>query len=77
MELTRRIDNSLYSRKALADTREAYRPYCNVVVQPESSGSVSITVTVKGEYKAQARQVALEFWNYFLDTSCEQSLESV
>ncbi len=77
MELTRQIDNSIYSRKALAATREAYRSYCNVQVRPSNDGKVGVTVEVMDEYKEQQRQVILEFWNYFLDTSCKQHLESV
>jgi hypothetical protein len=76
MEFTRTIDNALYTRKALADARDAYRDYCVVKTVPRSDGLADITVTVKDEYCADARQVTLEFWNYFLDTVCKQRLES-
>jgi hypothetical protein len=76
MEFTRRVDNSIYSRKALADAREVYGKYCSVRAAPGSDGLVGITVAVKGEYEEEARRVILEFWNYFLDTACQQQLES-
>lgn len=76
MTLMRRIDNALYSRKALADAREAYAQYCSVRAAPRSDGLVDITVEVKAEYTQESRQVTLEFWNYFLDIACQQRLES-
>lgn len=76
MEFTRRIDNSLYSRKALADVRNAYRKYCTARAAPASDGLVDITISVKSDYSQEARRVILEFWNYFLDTACQQRFNS-
>lgn len=76
MEFTRRIDNALYTRKALADAREAYRDYCAVKAAPRADGLVDITVAVKSEYRSEVRRVTLEFWNYYLDTACKQRLGS-
>ena len=76
MVFARTIDNTLYTRKALADARDAYRDFCVVKTAPHSDGLADITVTVKREYHADARQVILEFWNFFLDTACKQHLES-
>ena len=76
MEFTRYIDNGLYSRKALAQAREAYHQYCTVRAQPQATGEVAITVSVKPEYRAEARNVTLAFWNFFLDTSCKDRLEN-
>lgn len=76
MAFTRRIDNSLYSRKALADAREAYATYCSVRATPQTNGQVDVTVEVKADYVPESRQVTLEFWNYFLDTVCQHRLES-
>ena len=75
--LAREVINDFYSRKALAASREAYYRYCEVGVRPQSNGILNITVKVNNEYKKQARQILLEFWNYFLDTSCKQYLESI
>lgn len=76
MQLTRRIDNTLYSRKALADAREAYREYCSVRVAVTPDGFVEITVHPHRQYESDFRQIILEFWNFFLDTACEQRLEA-
>ena len=76
MEYTRQIDNSIYSRKALSAARDAYRPYCDVKVSQGNNSVISITVNTKTEHREQSREVILEFWNYLLDTSCKQRLES-
>ena len=74
MTTARHIHNSIYTRRALASTREVYNAYCDVRVRPEEDGRVEIVLTVKPEFREQARQVILEFWNYFLDLSCQQHL---
>lgn len=74
MVAVRYIHNSIYTRKALATTREVYHAYCDIKVRPEKEDRVEITLTVRPEFKGQARQVILEFWNYFLDLSCQQHL---
>ncbi len=76
MAITRRIDNALYSRKALAVAREAYMQYCVVRAAPQPDGLVDVTVEVKPDYAQEACQVTLEFWNYFLDSACQQRLDS-
>ena len=76
MKFTRRIDNSIYSRKALAGVRDAYEIYCTVRATPVSDGFADITVSVKLDYEQESRRVILEFWNYFLDTACQQRLDS-
>lgn len=74
MQLTRRIDNALYSRKALAEVREAYREYCTVRAAAMPDGLIEITVQPHRQFESEGRQIILEFWNFFLDTACEQRL---
>jgi hypothetical protein len=76
MDFTRHIDNAIYTRKALAETREAYARYCIVRVAQAPSGLVEIAVTVKPEFQQDARQVVLDFWNFFLDKACQHQFES-
>ncbi len=76
MEITRHIENSIYSRKALAAAREAFSAYCTVWAVPGEGGSVAITVSVRPEFSSDARQVVLEFWNYFLDAACQRRIET-
>ena len=76
MNFVREIDNSLYSRKALADSRDAYRNYCDIQVSPLPNNKAKVSLTVKSEFLTDSRQIILEFWNYFLDSSCKANLES-
>ena len=70
--LTRTVDNTLYTRRALNEAREA----CIVRATPGSNGMVGVTVTVNQEFQQDARQVILEFWNFFLDTACQQRFDA-
>jgi hypothetical protein len=76
MEHTRRIDNQLYSRKALNASREAYSKYCLVRVQPAHDGLADVTISVREAYKSEARKVILEFWNFFLDSTIQQHMDA-
>jgi hypothetical protein len=76
MIFIREIDNEIYTRKALADTRGAYGMYCDISVLPMGSSRAKITVTIKPTYLPDAKQIILELWNYFLDSSCKDYLES-
>jgi len=77
MAFVREIDNGIYSRKVLADTRDAYRSYCDVSVTPLPNNRASVSLAVKKEYMVDSRQIVLEFWNYFLDSACKAHLDSV
>ena len=76
MAFVREIDNSIYSRKALASTREAYHTYCDVHAVPLPNNRATISIAVKNAYVADSRQIILEFWNYFLDSACKDHLEA-
>ncbi len=71
----REIDNDIYTRKSLSDSRDAYRSYCDVHVAPLPNNRAKVSLTVKIQYAQDARQITLEFWNYFLDSSCKSRLE--
>ena len=73
--LTRTIDNTLYTRRALNEARNAFAKYCVVRATPDANGLVGITVTVNSDFQQDARQVILEFWNFFLDTACQQRFD--
>jgi hypothetical protein len=76
MTFVREIDNGIYSRKALADTRDAYHSYCDVQALPLPNNRAKITLVVKNQYLSDSNQIILEFWNYFLDSACKDYLES-
>ncbi len=73
---TRTVDNTLYTRSALNEARNAYTKYCLIRATPAANGIVGITVTVNPEFQQDARQVILEFWNFFLDTACQQRFDA-
>ena len=69
---SRLIDNTLYPRRALADTRQAYRDYCRFSVTPgPTTDTATLTIEVKPQHAAHARQITLEAWNYLLDRACQ------
>jgi len=72
----RSIHNNIYTRKALALSRDAYTSYCDVRVKPQDHGYAEVSISVRPEFSGQGRQVILEFWNYFLDVSCQQHLNA-
>ena len=74
--LTLTVDNALYTRRALNEARNAFTKYCVVRATPEPNGLVGIAVTVNPEFQQDARQVILEFWNFFLDTACQQRFDA-
>lgn len=75
-QITRIIDHSLYPRKVIADTRQAYRDYCTLKVTPLSGDRAEVIIAVRGEYEAEARRIFMELLNYALDKAAESSFES-
>jgi hypothetical protein len=73
---TRLIDQDLYSRKAVAEARQAFRDYCSFDVSPLSENRAQITIHVRDEFKNDERQIALEFLNYLLSKSAQLALEN-
>ncbi|HDL85391.1 MAG TPA: hypothetical protein ENH11_03540 [Candidatus Acetothermia bacterium] len=73
---TRSIDNALYTRRALGEARNVFTKYCVVRATPEANGRVTVTVTVNPEFQRDTRQIILEFWNFFLDITCQQRFEA-
>jgi len=72
----REIDNGIYTRKALAETRGAYGMYCDISGQPMGDRGAKITINVKPAHQSDAKQIILELWNYFLDSSCKDYLDA-
>jgi hypothetical protein len=72
--LSRSLDTSIYSRRALAATQAAFRDHCNVAIRPSEHGRLLVTVTPLSSEPADIRATVLEFWNYLLDTACQERL---
>lgn len=77
MAFTRHISNSVYTSDALNASIDAFFLYCSISVENQSETALSVSVLVRPEYQFQAKEITLEFWNYFLDLSCQQKLEKV
>ncbi len=76
MEFTRVANNTIYSRRALADTRQAFREFCQISASPGTiPDTAEITVEVKEQYVADGRKIILEAWNYMLDRACQIRFE--
>jgi hypothetical protein len=76
MPFSRILDNTIYPRRALADTRQAYREFCRLSVTPGTTPETPILVIeVKEQHAATAHQITLEAWNYLLDRACQIHFE--
>jgi hypothetical protein len=71
-QFTRQVSNDLYSRTAIAAARAAYAPYCSVRILPKADNSAEVTVTISDAHTGDARKIALEFWNFVIDTECQR-----
>lgn len=72
--MSREVNLSIYSRKALADTQAAFRGFCIASVKQISATRVEVSVTACGDGLQDARTTLLEFWNYLLDKSTQERL---
>lgn len=70
---TRILDATIYTRRALARTRAAFKNHCEVTTSPV--GSNKLLVSLRATNPSETREVVLEFWNYLLDESCIERLE--
>ncbi len=76
MTFSRTIDNTIYPRRALADTRQAYREFCRITITPgPTSDAATLTIDVRESHASNARRVVLEAWNYLLDRACQIHFE--
>ncbi len=77
MIFIRHINNLIYTSDALNASIYAFYPYCSISTEYLSETMISVSVSVHHEYQRYAKEIALEFWNYFLDLSCQQKLENL
>ena len=75
MAITRRISHDLYPRRAVSETRQAYRAYCTARVSPLAGNAIELALEVVPEQKNREREVVLGFFNYLLDRSAQLLLE--
>ena len=75
VEITREVHTKLYSRAALADTQKAFRDYCTADVHPIDDTRLMVCTTIKDDAPDRGMDILLEFWNYWLDRSCQEFLD--
>jgi hypothetical protein len=72
--VSRVVDLTIYSQNALAATQRAFKQHCRVSTEPLSAGRSLLLITPLLSSPEQTRAMILEFWNYFLDQTCQEKL---
>lgn len=72
--ISRVVDLTVYSRSALAATQLAFKEFCRVDTSPISNERLLVSVTPVVTTSDEVRTMILEFWNYYLDKSCQEKL---
>jgi len=75
-EFTKILDNNIYSRKAVAEARNAFKEYCSVKATPETDNQVKLLIFVGPNHLERSNEVVLEFLNYALDRSIQIHIEA-
>ena len=70
--ISRTVNLTIYSRSALAATQAAFREHCRVSTVPVSSDRLLVSVMPLMTTPEEVRTMLLEFWNFFLDRSCQE-----
>jgi len=73
-EFSRTVNLTIYSRSALATTQAAFREHCRVSTAPVASDRLLVSVMPLMTAPEEVGTMLLEFWNYFLDRSCQEKL---
>ncbi len=72
--MSRTVSLTIYSRSALAATQAAFKEHCRVSTVPVPSDRLLVSILPLITTPEEARIMLLEFWNYFLDRSCQEKL---
>lgn len=73
----REISNLIYSKRDLAEARQAFAKFLDVKVVPVSYGRVSLSVGVLSAFQNQEREIVLEFFNYLLDAAIQRRMSEM
>ena len=73
----REISNLIYSKRDLAEARQAFAKFLDVKVVPVSYGRVSLSVGVLAAFQNQEREIVLEFFNYLLDAAIQRRMSEM
>ena len=72
--VSRTVSLTIYSRSALAATQAAFREHCRVSTAPVASDRLLVSIIPLMTTPDEVTTMLLEFWNYFLDRSCQEKL---
>lgn len=72
--ISRTVNLTIYSRSALAATQTAFKEHCRVSTSPVASDRLLVSIMPLRTSSEEVRTMLLEFWNYFLDRSCQEKL---
>lgn len=64
------LDNNIYPKKAVLDTKLAFSQYVDSTLIP-IPGGVTLKLVIKPMYKEDVRQIYCEFMNYLLDKTIQ------
>ena len=72
--ISRTVSLTSYSRSALAATQAAFKEHCRVYTASVSSDRLLVSVMPLMTAPEEVRTMLFEFWNFFLDRSCQEKL---
>lgn len=72
--ISRTVSLTIYSRSALAATQAAFREHCRISTVPVASDRLLVSIMPLVATPDEVTTMLLEFWNYFLDRSCQEKL---
>jgi hypothetical protein len=72
--ISRAVGLTIYSRSALAATQAAFREHCRISTALVAKDRLLVSVMPLMTAPEEVRTMLLEFWNYFLDRSCQEKL---
>jgi len=72
--ISRTVNLTIYSRSALAATQAAFKEHCRVSTTLVSSDRMLVSIMPLMTTPEEVRTMLLEFWNFFLDRSCQEKL---
>lgn len=72
--ISRTVNLTIYSRSALAATQAAFGEHCQISTAPVSTDRLFVSIMPLMTTPEEVRTMLLEFWNFFLDRSCQEKL---
>lgn len=71
---SRDVSLSIYTENALKETQAAFQDFCTTTSERLTDSLIRVTVRPILSSNEKAKSAILEFWNYYLDKSCDERL---